>query len=452
METSGTTAGIQIRTELPGPRARAIIEKERKYLAQGTKCWETPAVPSRAWGVWFEDVDGNVMMDWTNGMVTILGHSDPGWVAANTAQMQRVTYFNSPDFPNPSQAEAAEKLCRITPGGWEKKVFFCSSGTEANEAALKVARIGTRRPMVMGFLGGFHGRTAGTLALTASKAVQREHHTAPLTGSFHVPYADCYRCWYRLSYPSCELHCMRVIERYLQTKAPPTDVAAFIYEPVQGEGGYVVPPPETWQVLHEIARKHGILTIADEVQTCFGKSGHMFACEAFGVEPDIITMAKGLGNGAAVGAAVFPARYDFARQGMHSNTFGGQIANMESVLYTMSRLEDGNLLAHVRQIGAYLVAGLKALQEEFACIGDVRALGLLVGVDFVKSRRTREGDGALRDRVVVECYRRGLLLLSCGQSVIRITPAFTLSKEEADIGLGVLRAALEAAGAPRQLD
>jgi 4-aminobutyrate aminotransferase len=244
---------------------------------------------------------------------------------------------------------------------------------------------------------------------------------------------------------------MRVIERYLQTKAPPSDVAAIIYEPVQGEGGYVVPPRETWEIVHEIARKHGILTIADEVQTCFGKSGHMFASEAFGVEPDIVTMAKGLGNGAAVGAAVFPAEHDFQKQGMHSNAFGGQIANLESVRYTMDRLDE-SLMSYVRDIAGYLVGGLKALQDEFECIGDVRSLGLLIGVDFVQSRRTREGDKALRDRIVVECYKRGLLMLSCGQSVIRITPAFTLSREEVDLGLGVLRAAMEAAGARRKLD
>ncbi len=436
---------IKIKGSLPGPKAQQIIDRERKVMATGTKCWDTPAVPLRGDGLWFEDVDGNVMMDWTNGMVTILGHNEPGLVQAQKEQLDKVTYFNSPDFPYEPVARLAENLIRLSPGDWDKKVFLACSGTEANEAALKVARIGKKRNLIISFIGAFHGRTAGSLSCTASKAVQRRGYTPILGQTVHLPYPNCYRCWYKMKYPECDLHCIKVLRNYFDTVAPAEDVAAIIYEPMQGEGGYVVPPPGALEELNSIAREHDVLTIADEVQVGSGKTGELFASKKLNTEPDIITMAKGIGSGAVGAATIFPAKYDFPRQGMHSNTFGGQHVSVAAMNYTMDQLEKGPWLKNVRENGAYLKESLEALKEDFSCIGDVRGLGVMLGVDLVRSQETREPATALRDLFLVEAYQRGLLMISCGKSVIRITPAYGLTKEEVDIGVGVIREALTAA-------
>ncbi len=437
---------IDLKVKLPGPKVMEIVEKERKYLAKGTKSWETPGGPTRAEGPYFWDEDGNVLLDWTNPMVVILGHSHPKWVAGMREQLENLVYFNSPDFVNRLQAETAELLTKLTPGNWEKKVFFSNSGTEANEAALKVARISTGKNLVIGFIGGFHGRTMGSLALTASKAVQRKKYTQYLNNAYSIPYAYCYRCWYKMKRETCGLYCLEVLEKYFKTVLPPDDVAAIIYEPIQGEGGYVVPPKEFIQGLHEIAKKYGILTIADEVQTGFGKTGYWFATEYFGVQPDIITVAKGLANGMPAAATVFRAELDFPEEGMHSNTFGGLVLSMRSILETYKIMVEENILQNVREVGKYFKEKLLELQETYSkVIGDVRGLGLMLAIEFVKDRETREEYQELRDLVVKKAYEKGLLLLGAGWSAIRFTPRLNITKSEVDEGIKILREAIEEA-------
>lgn len=434
---------VILKTALPGAKSKKIIERERKLIATGTKCWETPAVPEKGGGVWFTDLDGNIMMDWTNGMVAILGHSHPGWIKANIEQLQRIVYFNSPDFPNPKQAELIEELAKLTPGDFPKKVFLCSTGTEAVEAALKVARISSGKNIVIGWIGDFHGRTAGSLALTASKPAQRAGYTAYLTSAFSIPFAYCYRCWYGMVYPSCGAYCAEILERHFKTQIPPEDVAAIIFEPVQGEGGYVVPPVEFFEKLQKIAKKYKILLIADEVQTGFGKSGHWFASEALGITPDIVAIAKGLGNGAPIGATVFPARLDFPHQGMHSNTFGGQLLSCASSLATIKAIKEEKLLSRAKKLGDIFKKKLLGLQEKFKSIGEVRNLGLLIGVEFVKDRKSKEPAMGLRNNIVKRCYERGLLMIPCGESTIRITPPLTIREEEIGTGIEILEKALK---------
>lgn len=429
---------VNIVSSLPGREAEKVIAEEKKYLATGTKCWESPAVVERAEGVWFWDVDGNRLLDWTNGMVSILGHSHPQWVAACTDQLKKVVYFNSPDFPNRWQASLARELVQLTPGDFPKKVFFACSGTEAVEAALKVARIARGRNLIISWIGDFHGRTTGSLATTASKSVQRAGYTSIVSNAYALPFAYCYRCWYKLEYPSCELYCASVLERYFKTLIPPEDVAAIIFEPVQGEGGYVIPPRDFYNKIAEQANKYGILLIADEVQTCFGKSGYWFASEYFNIVPDIIVMAKGLANGAPMGAITFPSECDFPRQGVHSNTFGGQILSCVSSLTTINIIREQNLLQRVRELGNYFQEKLQELNEAHISIGDIRALGLLLGIEFVKDRKTREVAVELRDYIVKKCYEKGLLLLSCGESGVRITPAYVITKDEIDYGVSIL--------------
>ena len=431
--------------QIPGPKVIDLKEKEKELLATSTKCWDTPAGPVEANGIYFKDKDGNVLMDWTNGMVVVLGHNHPQWNKAVIEQLNKFVYFNGPDFVYDVQYEAAKLLTEITPGKWKKKVFFCNSGTEANEAALKLARISTKRNLVLGFIGAFHGRTAGSLSLTASKAVQRKHYSAYLNNSYSIPFPYCYRCWYNMTYPSCDLYCIRVVERYFQHNVPPEDVAAFIFEPVQGEGGYVIPPKDSFKFLKSILDKYGILMIADEVQTGFGKSGYMFASSYFEIEPDIISLAKAIGNGLPMGATVFNANLDFKEQGMHSNTFGGNPLSCRSMIETYNIIVKENLLENVRKMGEYFKEKLSELMEESKTIGDVRVLGMLIGIEFVKDKKTKEPAKEIRDFVVRRAYEKGLLLLSCGQSVIRITASYIITKEQIDEGIKIIREAVREA-------
>lgn len=431
--------------QIPGPKVIDLKEKEKELLATSTKCWDTPAGPVEAKGIYFKDKDGNVLMDWTNGMVVVLGHNHPQWNKSIIEQLNKFVYFNGPDFVYDVQYEAAKLLTEITPGKWKKKVFFCNSGTEANESALKLARISTKRNLVLGFIGAFHGRTAGSLSLTASKAVQRKNYSAYLNNSYSIPFPYCYRCWYNMTYPSCDLYCIKVVERYFQHNVPPEDVAAFIFEPVQGEGGYVIPPKDSFKFLKSILDKYGILMIADEVQTGFGKSGYMFASSYFEIEPDIISLAKAIGNGLPMGATVFNANLDFKEQGMHSNTFGGNPLSCKSIIETYNIIVKENLLENVRKMGEYFKEKLSELMEESKTIGDVRVLGMLIGIEFVKDKKTKEPAKEIRDFVVRRAYEKGLLLLSCGQSVIRITASYIITKEQIDEGIRIIKEVVQEA-------
>ncbi|MFN3996086.1 MAG: aminotransferase class III-fold pyridoxal phosphate-dependent enzyme, partial [bacterium] len=274
------------------------------------------------------------------------------------------------------------------------------------------------------------------------KSVQRKNYSSYLNNTFSIPYPYCYRCWYNMTYPSCDLYCIKIIERYFQHNLPPEDIAALIFEPVQGEGGYVIPPKESFKYLKSILDKYGILMIADEVQTGFGKSGYMFASSYFEVEPEIISLAKAIANGLPMGATVFKSELDFKEQGMHSNTFGGNPLSCRSMIETYNILNEENLLENVRTLGEYFKEKLLELKEDTKTIGDVRVLGMLIGVEFVKDRKTKEPAKEIRDFVIKRCYEKGLLLLACGQSTIRITTSYIIKKEEIDEGVRIMREAI----------
>ena len=436
---------IKTVSQIPGPEATKLSQEEKELLATSTKCWDTPAGPVEAQGIYFKDKDGNILMDWTNGMVVILGHNHSKWKEAIIEQLNKFVYFNGPDFVYDVQKEAAKILTKITPGNWQKKVFFSNSGTEANEAALKISRISQKKNLIIGFIGGFHGRTQGSLSVTASKSVQRKNYSSYLNNTFSIPYPYCYRCWYNMTYPSCDLYCIRIIERYFQHNLPVEDVAALIFEPVQGEGGYVVPPKDSFKLLKSILDKYGILMIADEVQTGFGKSGYMFASSYFEIEPDIITLAKAIANGLPMAATVFRKELDFKEQGMHSNTFGGNALSCQSMIHTYKIIEGENLLEKVQSLGQYFKEKLMELMDQTKSIGDVRVLGMLIGIEFVKDRKTKEPAKELRDFIIKRAYEKGLLLLSCGQSTIRITTSYIITKDEIDQGIKILKEAIHEA-------
>src|SRR3990172_4687977 len=343
-----------IRVTPPGPKARAIIALDERYLARSTKT--APVVVRRAQGAIVEDVDGNLLIDFTSGVSVLnVGHSHPKVLAAVTAQAKDHMHFAGTDFYYASQARLAERLAKLAPGKRARKVFFTNSGTEATEAAIKASRVHTRRGMFLAFLKAFHGRSMGALGLTASKAVQRRGYTPMMPAATHVPYAYCYRCPYHLTYPSCDLHCANVIEDfYFKTVAPPEDVAAVFVEPVQGEGGYVVPPKGWKERIAAIAKGHGILPVDDEGQAGMGRTGRFFAIEHTKAVPDILTMAKALGGGLPLGAAVMDASLDFPEAGSHSTTFGGNAVACAARDAVLDVFEAEDVLRNATRPGGHL--------------------------------------------------------------------------------------------------
>jgi 4-aminobutyrate aminotransferase len=428
----------KIRTVPPGPKAKAWVRRDGQVLSPSiTRIY--PLVVEKARGAMVEDVDGNRYLDFTSGIAVVsTGHSNPKVVQAIQRQAARFIHMSGTDFYYPVQVKLAETLGRITPGEGSKRTFFSNSGTEAVEAAFKLARYRTRRPLMIAFQGAFHGRTMGALSLTGSKAVQRRHFSPLVPGVTHVPYADCYRCPYKLTYPSCEMHCVNIIKDvYFKTIVPPEDVAAIIVEPIQGEGGIVVPPPEFHPMLVKLAREYGILTIMDEVQSGMGRTGKMFAVQHWGVEPDIMTIGKGIASGLPMGATVARAGLMNWPAGTHANTFGGNPVACEAALATIELLEK-KLVANAALVGTYLLHELNKLQARHRLLGDVRGKGLMIGLDCVRDPETKERAIEERNAIIQRCFRKGLLLLGSGQSVIRIVPPLMITKREADVALDIL--------------
>jgi 4-aminobutyrate aminotransferase len=440
------TRGVRLLTPIPGPEAQKIIARDRQFLMTTTKT--SPIVAASASGVWVNDVDGNRLLDFASGIaVHAVGHCHPEVVRAIREQAGTLTHFSGTDFYYDLQVRLAEKLTTLTPGTFPKKVFFSNSGTESAEAALKIARWNRRRPITIGLLGAFHGRTMGALTMTTSKPVQRARYSAFVQGGHHIPAPYCYRCPYKLEYPSCDLHCAKVLkELYFETSMPPDDVAAFIAEPVMGEGGYIVPPKGWTSTIKRILDEHEILYIDDEVQAGMGRTGRWFAIEHHEVVPDIVTMAKAVGGGLPMGAVALRADLDLPT-GAHSNTFGGNLVAAAASLATIGVMEREKVLENARVQGAHLVKRLTELQAQFEEIGDVRGLGLMIATEFVKDRRTKEPATKFRDHVLEEAYRRGLILLPCGKSSMRYIPPLIIRREEVDEGVEIVDASLRAARA-----
>ncbi|MEM2869129.1 MAG: acetyl ornithine aminotransferase family protein [Thermoplasmata archaeon] len=434
-----------VRGKLPGQRGKEIVAKDSELLATSTKA--APVVAARGRGIYIEDVDGNVFMDFTCGAgVTNTGHCHPTVVEAIQRQAAELLHFAGTDFYYDVQVRLAERLVGITPGKFPKRVFFTNSGAESVEAAVKLARWTTRRPLFIGFIGAFHGRTMGALSFTASKLVHRARYFPTMPGVTHLPYAYCYRCPYKLEYPGCDLWCAKILEElYFQTLVPPDEVAAIVVEPIQGEGGYMVPPDDFFPALKRVAEKHGVLFIDDEVQAGFGRTGKWFCAEHYSVAPDIIAMAKGMGSGFPIGAIVFRRELDWSVKGAHSNTYGGNPVGCAASLATIEVIEKERLLENAARVGAHLHKRLLELQERHECIGDVRGKGLMQATEFVKSRKTKEPAPELRDRIELEALKKGLILLGCGRSTIRYIPPLIVTEEQIETAVDILDGAIKRA-------
>ncbi len=428
----------------PGKNAKKIIEMDHKFIMTVTKL--SPIAVKSASGALVEDVDGNTYLDFTCGAgVTNLGHCPPRVVTAIKEQVEKLMHFAGTDFYYDAQSRLAKKLAEITPGKFDKKVFFCNSGTESVEAAMKLSRWSTERKRFISFMGAFHGRTLGAVSLTGSKPVHRDKYMPLIPGVTHIPYAYCYRCPYKLTYPDCDVWCAKIIEElYFNSFLPADEVAALFFECVQGEGGYIVPPKKFLSELDKIMKKNKILMVDDEVQAGFGRTGKMFACEHFGIVPDIITIAKGMGSGIPVGAMIARAELDFGKPGAHSNTYGGNLLACASVNATIETFEKEAIVENAKRLGKIIMKRLNELYDKYKIIGDVRGLGMMCATEFVKDRKSKEYAKKETDRIVVEAYKRGLILLPCGKSSIRYIPPLNIPLDQLNRGFDILDTAIKA--------
>jgi 4-aminobutyrate aminotransferase len=390
-----------------------------------------------------EDVDGNLFLDCAAGIaVNSTGHSHPDVVKAITEQAQKFLHMSGTDFYYEPQVRLAEELASIVPIKGGVRSFFGNSGTEAIEACSKLSRYSTGRQNLIAFFGGFHGRSMGSLSLTASKAIQRRGFGPLMPGVYHAPYPDRYRCPLGATPDTVADACVDFIEHQLFTQVvSPDEVAAIVVEPIQGEGGYVVAPDAFLQRLRELTTKHGILLVADEVQSGMGRSGKMFATEFTGVEPDMMAIAKGIASGLPLGVAVARAGLMAWPPGSHASTFGGNPVSCAAALATIALLKD-QLVANAATVGAHLMAGLKDLAGKHPLIGDVRGRGLMIGVELVRDRQTKERAIDERNAVVTAAFNRGLLILGAGKNAVRFSPPLVLTRAEADTAIRIFDEAL----------
>jgi len=448
MATAFATKKPQIKTELPGPKARSIIDADSRFV---NPAYPRPAfklVAERAAGVWVEDVDGNLFLDCNAGVaVCSTGHCHPEVVAAIQEQAAQLIHMCGTDFYYRQMPELAEKLDEIVPVARPTKTHFANSGTEAVETALKLAMHATGREKFIAFFGSFHGRTLGSLSLTSSKIAQRIGFKRQALDVVHVPYPNDYRNPF--SAEDCgdggaAQGALNWIEnRLFKTTTPAEEVAAIVIEPVQGEGGYVPSPKGFLSGLRRICDENGILLIVDEVQSGMGRTGKMFASDHYGLKADIVCIAKGIASGLPLGACVSRADLMDWKPGAHASTFGGNPVAIAAALKTIELLER-ELVANSAEVGAYLKSGLEKLMDKHDCIGDVRGMGMMLGVEFVTDRSSKKPDPELRDRVEMVSFERGLILLGAGPNTIRWSPPLILNRENVDVALEIFDDAIAA--------
>ncbi len=427
----------------PGPKAQSWVKRDHQVISKSvTRAY--PLVVDSAKGCRMTDVDGFEYLDFTSGIaVTATGHCHPKVVKAICDQAKKLIHMSGTDFYYASEARLGEALCRLAPGRMKKKAFFTNSGAESVEAAMKLARYATKRPYFIAFSGAFHGRTLGALSLTASKTRHKKGFAPLLPAVIHAPYPDPYR-------PPAGLTADQAVDftlDWIQNTAfknliPGEEVAAIFVEAIQGEGGYILPPKDFLKRLSRLARSYGILLVVDEVQSGMGRTGKMFASEHFNIVPDIMTLAKGIASGLPLGAMVAKSKLmDTWESGAHANTFGGNPIACESALATLELLENG-LMQNAETTGSYMLRRLEEMKEHHRLIGDVRGLGMMIGIELVKNREHKTRAIEECNQIIQACFQKGLLILSCGQNTIRFMPPLILTQKEADQGLDIFETAL----------
>lgn len=431
-----------IRTPLPGPKSQALLARDDRVVSKSyTRGY--PFTMKHGDGSWVWDLDNNKFLDVTCGVgVTNLGHGHPRVLDALKQQMEHFLHMAGTDFYYETQVRCAEEIARISPTTGPQRVFLANSGTEAVEGALKLARKHTGRPKVISFIGAFHGRTYGSMSLSTSKPLHRKGYEPLMPGVIHVPYGYCYRCPINLTYPECDIECVAWIERNVFGKyADPSEVAAIFVEPMQGEGGYILPPDGWMKRLRELCDRHGILLVADEVQSGMGRTGRFFAMEHTGVEPDVTCIAKGIANGLPLGAIVSRAELMDWEPGSHANTFGGNPLSCAAAIATIEAIEAEGMLGNALAMGERLKQALVQLGQEHPTIGDVRGVGLMVGAELIDPE-TGKHSKELRDHTADLAYEKGALLLGAGPSTMRFLPPLNVTTHEIDLAVDIFADAL----------
>lgn len=427
------------------PKIKDVIARDKKAMITTTK-GGIPFVPSHGNGDNVFDVSANKFIDFAS-FISVYNFGVNGNEQVRSAiksQVDKLMHSAFTDFYSEEPVRFAENLLTMFPKGFGR-VFYSNSGTEANEAAIKFSRKFTKRQYLFGFYNAFHGRTGNSLSITTSKTVQRENF-GPFNSAVHAPYAYCYRCPFGKEYPSCAMECVDYIKDYTFSRdVSPKEVAAIFLEPVQGEGGYVVPPKEFVREMRKIATDNGMILVSDEVQAGYMRTGKFLALDNFGVEADIYTMAKAVGGGLPMGVTITRRSLGDMPEGAHSNTFGGNLASVAAAdaLLTYVKKNMNSIEDQVRTKGKEIMSRFNKMKEKYELIGDVRGIGMMVGVEFVKDRKTKEPAIKERDRIITECFENGLVLLPAGMSTIRIIPPITISMKNLNEGLDVMESAIE---------
>jgi 4-aminobutyrate aminotransferase len=424
---------------LPGPKAKRIIERDAEFVSP-SYTRDYPLVAKRGRGGMIEDVDGNTFLDFAAGIaVCSTGHCHPEVVAAIQKQAAELIHMSGTDFYYEGMPQLAEKLSSIAPGKEPKRVYFGNSGAEAIEAAIKLAKYHTGRDKLIAFHGAFHGRTMGALSLTASRAVQRKGFGTLLSGVFHMPFPDTYRGTYGVCAQTASADCLNYLENELfRRRVDPEEVAGIFIEPIQGEGGYILAPPEFLQGLQRICRKHGILLVADEVQSGMGRTGKWWAVDhASGVEPDIICTAKGIASGMPLSAVIARASVMDWKPGAHASTFGGNPVCIAAALATLRLLEE-KYMQNAKQVGEFIMRRTADWPEQFKIVGEVRGKGLMIGIEFVRDQKTKEKAPELRNQLIQLAFHKGLLVLGSGDTTLRFCPPLVIDEEQADFAVQTL--------------
>ena len=436
---NGATAKLpHLVTELPGPKAKQLVDRDHAVVSP-SYTRDYPLVAKTGRGAMIEDVDGNTFLDFAAGIaVCATGHCHPAVVAAIQKQASELIHMSGTDFYYPNLVDLAEKLAAIAPGKEPKRVYFGNSGAEAIEAAIKLVKYHTKRDKLIGFHGAFHGRTMGALSLTASRSIQRKGFGTLLSGVFHMPFPDTYRGTYGVRPECASADCLSYLENELfRRRVDPDEVAGIFIEPIQGEGGYLPAPAEFLQGLEKICHKHGILLVADEVQSGMGRTGKWWAVEHSGVVPDIVCVAKGIASGMPLGAMIARAEVMNWTPGAHASTFGGNPVCVAAALATIKLLEE-QYISNATRIGDFILRQTANWRERHKIVGDIRGKGLMIGIEFVRDQKTKQKAPDLRNRIVQLSFERGLLLLGSGDTTLRICPPLIINEEQAGFAVRTL--------------
>jgi len=422
----------------PGPKARGIVERDHALISPSFGR-AYPLVIKSGLGSIITDVDGNEFIDMNAGLaVCSIGHRHPKVIAAIKEQVDRFLHYSYTDFYYESYVDLGETLHDLIPGDFRKKFFYGNSGAESVEAAIKLARWHSRRQGILAYIGSFHGRTMGAVSLTGSKPAQRRYFSPLVPGVEHIFYPYCYRCPFNLECPDCGFRCVSYIDDYLFHKfVPPEEVAMVVAEPIQGEGGYIVPPKGYFRELKKLLDEHGILLAMDEVQTGIGRTGKWFGIEHFDAVPDIVCMAKGIAAGLPLGVTASRADLMDWTPGSHASTFGGNPVSCAAAQAVIGVIKEEKLLENAEKQGSYIMKRLNEAMDDHPMMGDIRGAGLMVGVELVKDRDTKEPAREETVDVMMRCFRKGVAIVNCGVSTIRMMPPLVITRDLVDASLEI---------------